>query len=180
MTAVRIRPARPDDAAAILGMIRELARFEDAEDQVRASEADLVHFGWGPAPRFEALLAEVADRGDGGGGNGNGNGEGAGAADPVGFALYFHTYSTWTGRPGLFVEDLYVLERARRLGVGRRLMAACAAVAVARDCRRLDLNVLHWNPAREFYQSLGLAHLEEWLPYRVAGPTLARLAAEAG
>jgi GNAT superfamily N-acetyltransferase len=171
MTAVRIRPARPDDAAAILDMIRELARFEHAEDQVRASEADLVQFGWGPAPRFEALLAELANGGDG---------EGAGAADPVGFALYFHTYSTWTGRPGLFVEDLYVLERARRLGVGRRLMAACAAIAVERDCRRMDLNVLHWNPARDFYESLGLAHMEEWLPYRVAGPALARLAAQAG
>jgi len=168
MTAVRIRPARPDDAAVILDMIRELARFEHAEDQVRAAEADLVRDGWGAAPRFEALLAELA-----------GDGRGA-AADPVGFALYFHTYSTWEGRPGLFVEDLYVLERARRLGVGRRLMAACAAVAVERECRRLELNVLHWNPARGFYQSLGLTHLEEWLPYRVTGPALARLAAQAG
>ncbi len=165
MTAVRIRPAHPDDAAAILRLVRELARFEQAEDRVRATVADLVRDGWGEPRRFEALVAELDDAG--------------GAAGPAGFALYFHTYSTWEGRPGLFIEDLYVAERARGLGIGRRLVAACAAVALARNCRRMELNVLHWNPARDFYHRLGLAHLEEWLPYRITGAALARLAAQA-
>lgn len=165
MTAVRIRPAHPDDAAAILRLVRELARFEQAEDQVRATVADLVRDGWGEPRRFEALVAELGGAG--------------GAGGPAGFALYFHTYSTWEGRPGLFIEDLYVAEQARGLGIGRRLVAACAAVALARNCRRMELNVLHWNPARDFYHRLGLAHLEDWLPYRITGAALTRLAAQA-
>ncbi|NBC33020.1 MAG: GNAT family N-acetyltransferase, partial [Alphaproteobacteria bacterium] len=86
---------------------------------------------------------------------------------------------TWEGRPSLYVEDLYVAEAARGLGAGRKLLAALAALALARDCRRLDLSVLHWNPARDFYDALGFEQLSEWRPYRLAGAALAGLAAEA-
>lgn len=169
MTAIRTRHAGPEDMANVLRMIRELARFEMAEDEVRATEADLLRDGFGRRPRFEVLLAETV-------GIPTGVAE---TSEPIGFALFFHTYSTWEGRPGLYVEDLYVAERARGLGAGRRLLAALAALALARDCRRLELSVLHWNPARDFYAALGFGPLSEWRPYRLAGAALARLAAEA-
>lgn len=174
MTEIRTRAAGPEDMAAVLLMIRELARFEKAEDQVRATEADLRRDGFGATPRFEVLLAERLDPAA--------DGQRADlkpAAEPVGFALFFHNYSTWEGRPGLYVEDLYVAEGARGLGAGRRLLAALAALALARDCRRLELSVLHWNPAREFYRALGFGPLSEWRPYRLAGAALTRLASEA-
>ncbi|MGP1396834.1 MAG: N-acetyltransferase family protein [Inquilinaceae bacterium] len=155
-----VRPAVADDAAFILAMIRELARFEKAEDQVRATEADLRRDGWGPQPRFEALI-----------------GERDGMAE--GFALFYPTYSTWEGRAGLFLEDLYVRPGARGSGLGQALVAAVAALAVERGCPRLELNVLDWNPARDFYRRLGIEHLTEWLPYRVAGASLTALAARA-
>lgn len=158
MQDTSIRPARPTDAAAILALIRALARFERAEHRVRATEADLLRDGWGPERRFEALVAEWR-----------------GAV--VGFALFFTNYSTWEGQAGLFLEDLFVDPDARGHGLGRRLLAAVAATAVARGCPRLDFNVLHWNPARDFYAKLGVEHLDEWLPYRAAGPALTRLAA---
>lgn len=160
MTTIAIRPARPADAGAILAMIRELAAFERAPDAVKATEADLLRDGWGPAPKFEALIAEL----DG---------------VPSGFALFFHNYSTWEGRAGIHLEDLYVTERARGYGLGRRLMAALAAVAIDRGCKRLDLSVLDWNPARRFYDRIGMVRMAEWLPYRLTGDALARLAAEA-
>ena len=115
--------------------------------------------GFGERLRFECLLAEV---------------DGA----PVGFALYFEDYSTFEGRPGIFVEDLYVAEAARGLGIGQQLLARLAQVAIERDYRRLDLMVLHWNPARSFYERLGFRHSADWLPYRVTGEALARLAGE--
>jgi GNAT superfamily N-acetyltransferase len=97
----------------------------------------------------------------------------------VGFALFFPTYSTWEGRSGIHLEDIFVLEHLRGHGVGRKLIAALAEIAVARGCARLELSVLHWNPAREFYHRLGMGHLEEWLPYRLSGEALRALAAEA-
>lgn len=157
MAGVSVRPAARSDAATILRMIRELARFERAEDQVRATVADLERDGWGDTPRFEALIAEQ---------------DGA----PIGFALYFHNYSTWEGRAGIFLEDLYVKPDARKSGAGRRLMVQLAAVALERGCARLDLSVLDWNPARGFYAALGITQMEEWLPYRAEGEALAALA----
>lgn len=157
MTDLRIRAAEPRDAGTILAMIRRLAAFENAEHHVRATEEDLLRDGWSDDPKFEALIAEL---------------EGA----PVGFALFFTNYSTWEGTPGLYVEDLYVDPDARGRGVGRMLIEAVARIVVARGYRRLDLAVLHWNPARAFYASLGVEHLEEWLPYRATGPSLLRLA----
>ena len=168
MTAIHVRPANADDMPAVLRLIRELARFAKAEDQVRACEADLVRDGFGPQPCFEVLIAERREPGP------------AGQAAPIGFALYFQTYSTWEGRPGLFVEDLYVTEPARGIGAGRRLLAELAALAQARRCKRLDLSVLHWNSsARDFYEALGFEPMADWRPYRLMEPALTALAAEA-
>ncbi|MFD1625019.1 GNAT family N-acetyltransferase [Azospirillum griseum] len=159
MPTVTIRPAREADSATIMRFVRELAEFEREPHSVKSSEEDLRRDGWGDTPMFEALIAEVD-----------------GVA--VGFALTSRTYSTWEGRPGLFVEDLYVTPDARQYGVGRRLLAAIARRAVERGYRRVDLNVLDWNPARGFYDRLGFRQMADWLPYRLTGPALADLAAD--
>jgi GNAT superfamily N-acetyltransferase len=156
---VTIRPAEASDAATIVRLVRELADFEGLLDQVRLTEADVLRDGFGERRRFECLLAEID-------------------AAPAGFALYFEDYSTFEGRPGIFVEDLYVAESARGLGIGQQLLAHLARIAVERDYRRLDLMVLHWNPARGFYDRLGFRQSADWLPYRLSGDALARLAEE--
>ena len=161
MTEVVVRPARREDAATILRLIRELAGYEKLLHEVRASEADILRDGFGERPAFECLLAES----DG---------------EAVGFALFFPNYSTFEGRAGIYVEDIYVAPSARGLGVGRAIMARLARIALERDCPRIDLWVLHWNPAREFYRRLGFDHMADWLPYRAQGETLHRLAAEDG
>lgn len=162
-STVSVRFATQADVPTILDFIRQLAAFEREPDAVKTTEADLLRDGFGARPRFETLIAEVA---------------GESGPAPVGFALFFPTYSTWEGRPSLYLEDLFVSESARRHGVGRALLAKLAAIAVERGWQRLDLQVLDWNPAREFYARLGLDHLQEWLPYRATGPTLGALAAE--
>jgi GNAT superfamily N-acetyltransferase len=159
MGAIAIRAAGREDAGTLLKLIRELAAFEKLSEKVRASEADLRREGFGPTPRFEALLAEEDGR-------------------ALGFALFFHNFSTFEGRSGLFLEDIYVVESARGRGVGRKIMAHLAAIAAERGCVRLDLSVLDWNPARRFYDRLGMAQMTDWLNYRLTGPELARLAAE--
>jgi GNAT superfamily N-acetyltransferase len=159
MTTIAIRAAGPDDAAIIVRLIRELAVFGTLLEQVRITEADVLRDGFGARPCFECLLAEA----DG---------------EAVGFAIHRPNYSTFEGRPGLFVEDLFVAAQARRLGVGRMLMARLAAIAHERGCSHMSLAVLHWNPAREFYDRLGFSHLEDWLPYGISEHALARLAAE--
>ena len=160
MPQVTIRPALPTDVETILRFIKGLAEFEHEPDAVKTTPADLLRDGFGEHPKFEVLIAELD-------------------STPVGFALFFHTYSTWEGRPGLYLEDIFVVEPARGAGVGHKLMAALAAIAVARGCARLELAVLHWNPAREFYHRLGMAHMDQWLPYRLTGNALHALAAEA-
>ncbi len=162
MTNTVVRPLARQDAAAIVEMVRELAVFEnEPAESVKLSEADILRDGFSEPRRFEAMVAEVP-------------GEPGGAL--AGFALYFHNYSTWEGRPGIYIEDLYVREAARGHGVGRALLAAVARQARQRGYPRLDLSVLHWNPAREFYQRLGFRHMEGWLPYRLDGQALADLA----
>lgn len=159
MTDTIIRAAEPADVTAILGLIHELARFEHAEDQVKATEADLLRDGFGKKPVFEALVAERDET-------------------VVGFALYFPNYSTWEGRAGLYLEDLYVQDDERKSGLGRRLLAAVAARCLQLGGRRVDLQVLDWNPARRFYAKIGLIHQTEWLPYRLSGDALKSLASE--
>jgi GNAT superfamily N-acetyltransferase len=154
---IEIRDATAADVGTLLSLVRELATYEKKPHAVKATEADLLRDGFGPERRFEARIAIL----DG---------------EPVGFALFFADYSTWEGRPGLFLEDLFVAQRARRHGVGRALLADLARTAVARGWGRLNLNVLTWNPARAFYHALGFEHMEEWAPYRVDGDALRRLA----
>ena len=163
-----IRPAIADDAGTILALIRELALFEEALDSVENSEAAIRREGFGERPAFEVLIAEA---------------KGTGAErETAGMALFYSTYSTWTGRRGLFIDDLFVRERFRSQGVGAALISEVARIAVLRGATRLDLQVLDWNSARRFYERLGLQHKSRWLPYRAEGEALATLAslAEAG
>jgi GNAT superfamily N-acetyltransferase len=157
MPKTLIRHAIVDDADTIVALVQALAIYEkEPLSSVKLTAEDIRRDGFGAERRFEALIAELD-------------------AEAVGFALFFHNYSTWEGRAGLFVEDLFVLERARGHGLGRQLITALAAIADARGCRRLDLNVLDWNPTREFYHRLGIHHKTEWLPYRMTQPAIARL-----
>jgi len=156
---IAIRFATADDAGLLLRFIRELAAFERAPDAVVATEADLVRHGFGERPQFEAILAFL----DG---------------EPAGAALFHSRFSTWLGRPGLYLEDLYVAVPARGHGVGRRLMARLAAVAIARGWGRIDFHVLEWNKARQFYERLGMSHHAEWLRYGADDDALKRLAEE--
>ena len=159
MNRVSIRSWTPDDVGLVLHFVRALAAYEREPDAVSATEADLLRDGFGPKPCFEVRLAFVDDR-------------------AAGFTLFFTTYSTWEGRPGLYLEDIFVEEWARKCGVGRRLIIDLARLAEERHCRRLDLSVLDWNPARGFYERLGIHPNTGWLPYRVRGEALARLAAQ--
>jgi GNAT superfamily N-acetyltransferase len=154
---ITVRFAAPEDAGLVLRLIRALAAYEKAPEAVVATEADLVRHGFGPDPQFEAILAFV----DG---------------EPAGLALFHSRFSTWLGRPGMYLEDLYVTEAARGLGVGRRLMARLAAIAVERGWGRIDFQVLDWNPARNFYHRLGMGHLGEWLRYGADSEALRQLA----
>jgi len=156
---ITIRYAATDDAALVLRLIRALAVYEQAPAAVAATEADLIRHGFGPDRHFEAILAFIDD-------------------EPAGLALFHSRFSTWLGRPGMYLEDLYVIEEARGLGVGRRLMARLAAIAVERNWGRIDFQVLDWNPARGFYHRLGMHHLGEWLRYGADAEALRRLAAE--
>ncbi len=160
MGEIRIRAARQPDASLIVSFIRKLAIFEkEPAESVKITEADVLRDGFGRNPRFEVLLAEL---------------DGA----PAGFALFFPNYSTWEGRPGLYLEDIFVEPSARKHGVGRKLIAAMAKIARERNCARIDLSMLDWNPARGFYNRLGFRHLQTWQPFRLSGPALDSLAAE--
>ena len=158
VSGTSIRFATAKDCGLILDFIRELALYEKAPDAVVATEAQLREHGFGPRPQFEAIIAEL----DG---------------EPVGMALFHKRFSTWLGKPTLFLEDIVVREAARGRGVGRRLMARLATIALERGWGRIDFNVLDWNPARGFYGKLGFDHLEEWLRYGAARGWLERLAA---
>lgn len=159
MTA-RIRAAERADVHAIAELIRGLARYERLEDQVTMTEDMLETALFGPRPYAETLLAEEDGR-------------------PVGFALYFHNFSTFLAKPGIYLEDLYVIEAHRGKGIGRSLLARLAAVAVERGCGRLEWAVLDWNAdAIGFYESLRAMPNTDWTVYRLAGDSLAGLARE--
>ena len=166
MTAVApvivIRPAVVADAGRILAFIRELAEYEKLSHEVVADESGLVTQLFGERPRAEVLIAEV----DG---------------VPAGFALFFHNFSTFEGKPGIYLEDLFVSPAARGAGLGKALLTHLAALAVERGCARLEWSVLDWNaPAIGFYQKLGARLMDEWTVMRVDGAQLARLGAAAG
>ncbi|WP_375271934.1 GNAT family N-acetyltransferase [Sphingomonas sp.] len=156
MTA--IRPATRADVATILRFIRELAAYEREPDAVEATEASLALALFGEHPAAEAVIADH----DG---------------HPVGFALFFHNFSTWTGRRGLYLEDLYVTPDARGQGAGRALLAHLADIALTRGCARFEWSVLDWNtPAVDFYRKVGAVPMDGWTIQRVTGDALAALA----
>lgn len=156
--AVNIRAATRADVPQILAFIRALAAYEREPDAVVATEEGLLNDGFGPNPYFFCLIAE--DDGL-----------------PAGFALYFFNYSTWMGRPGIYLEDLFVLPDFRGLGIGKALLKQVAAIAVEKDCRRLQWEVLDWNtPAIDFYSAMGAEFLDEWRNVRVSGEALLHLA----
>ncbi|MBV9344660.1 MAG: GNAT family N-acetyltransferase [Gammaproteobacteria bacterium] len=153
-----IRPAAGTEMPLVLAFIRELAQYEHLEREVVASETDLSAALGGERPYAEVLFACLDDA-------------------PVGFALFFHNFSTFLGKPGLYLEDLFVRPAARGHGVGRALLAHLARLALERGCPRLDWAVLDWNaPAIEFYRGLGARALREWNLYRLSGPALEELA----
>ena len=153
-----IRPARASDVGAVLRMIRSLAEFERLSHLVVATEADLHATLFGPAPAAEVLVA-------------------CDGATPAGFALYFHNYSTFLGRRGLWLEDLWVEPEHRRRGCAQALLRRLAGIAVERGCGRFEWAVLDWNVAAiDFYRSLGATVLPDWRIVRVVGPELDALA----
>jgi GNAT superfamily N-acetyltransferase len=153
-----IRPATRSDVPTLHALIRELARYERLEDEHVGREDDLHEHIFGARPYCEALVAEEEDQ-------------------VVGFALFFHNYSTFLARPGMYLEDLFVLPGKRRRGHGRDLLRAVARIAVDRGCGRFEWSVLTWNePAIEFYRALGAKPLDDWRIFRMTGEALARLA----
>jgi GNAT superfamily N-acetyltransferase len=152
-----IRAATPADVATILGFVRDLAAFEREPDAVEATEAMLADALFGEHPAAEAVIAE-----DG---------------VPLGFAIFFHNFSTWTGKRGLYLEDLYVTPAARGRGIGAALLRHLAQIAVARGCARFEWSVLDWNDAAiRFYRSMGATGQDEWTVQRVSGDALLALA----
>lgn len=155
-----IRAAVPEDAPLIRSLIRELAEYEKAPNDAIITEAQIRETLFGPQRRAEVVI-------------------GCEAAEPVGFAVFFHNYSTWLGRPGLYLEDLFVRSHARGRGHGRRLLAHLARIAEERGCVRMEWSVLDWNtPAIGFYQAIGAVPMDAWTVYRLTGPALSSLAAE--
>jgi len=164
-TATRVRWATPEDVATIVAFVRGLAEFEQEPlEHVHLTEADVLRDGFGDRPAFECLIAEQGP---------------VEAPRPVGHAIFFWYYSTWEARRSLYLEDLFVVEDARRSGVGRALIEALARIAQERGAPRLDLSVLDWNPARGAYEHLGFAWEREWLRYRLDADGIAALATPA-
>ena len=158
MSDIIIRTAQADDIDTIQAFILALADYERLAHEVKADRETLARYLFGERPMAEVLIAE-AD----------------GAA--VGFALFFHNFSTFEGRPGLYLEDLFVLPEARGLGAGKALLSRLAALAIERGCARLEWSVLDWNePSIAFYRALGARPMDEWTVQRVDGQALVRLA----
>jgi len=158
---LNIRNASANDIPLILQFIRELAQYEKAPEQAVATAEDLRRDGFATNPKFRVLIAEWE-------------------GEPAGFTLFLYHYSTWAGRPTLFLEDLFVHPRFRGKGIGKALLLRLAKVAVDEGCGRFEWQVLDWNtPAIEFYESLGAKVMKEWLTMRVSGDELIRLASQA-
>jgi GNAT superfamily N-acetyltransferase len=159
MARLVVRAARPDDCEALYAMLGALAEYEKVPGANKATPDILRRDGFGERPKYEAMIAEL----DG---------------QPVGFAIWTSNYSTWEGRAGIFLEDIFVYDQGRGRGIGKAMLARLARIAQQRGLGRIDLNVLTWNPARLFYEKLGINHLDDWVPYRLRGEVLQRLAAE--
>lgn len=156
---VTIRNAEPQDIDLILGFILALAEYEKLAHEVRADRDVLARHLFGPRPMAEVLIAQQDDK-------------------PVGFALFFHNFSTFEGRPGIYLEDLFVDPQARGCGAGKALLAALARLTIERDCARLEWSVLDWNtPAIDFYRAIGARPMDGWTIQRMDGDALVALAA---
>ena len=154
----QIRPATLDDVPTILSLIRDLAQYERAPNEVVATEEGLREVLFGARPAAEVILALEGKM-------------------PVGFAVFFHNFSTWLGRAGLYLEDLFVRPDARGKGYGRALLVQLARIALERGCGRMEWAVLDWNePAIQFYRKLGAAPNEEWTVFRLTSEGIAKLA----
>lgn len=161
MSNLQITPATPADVPVILQLIRELAEFEHLLDQVTATEEQLREGLFGTKPSAEVIMARLQPGGE-----------------VVGFALFFHNFSTFLAKPGIYLEDLYVRQKFRGQGYGAALLKHLAGLALKRNCGRLEWSVLDWNHrAIDFYKSLGAVPMDEWTIYRVTGPALERLGA---
>ena len=157
MSDFTIRPAVIEDVPAILELIRGLAEYERAPDQVVCDEARLRESLFGPQPDAEVLLACAGET-------------------PAGFAVFFHNYSTWWGRRGIYLEDLFVRPEMRGRGIGKALLQSVARIARDRECARVEWSVLDWNqPAIDFYRSLGAVPKDEWTIYRLNRAEIERL-----
>ena len=153
-----VTPATPDDVPIILSLIRDLAEYEKLLDRVSATEASLRRDLFGPRPYAEVLIGRLG-------------------AEAVGYALFFHSYSTFLAKPGIYLEDVFVKPAARGKGVGKALLRGVARAARDRGCGRLEWSVLDWNtPAIEFYQSLGAVPHEGWTTYRMDEAAISALA----
>src|SRR6266542_4717259 len=154
----QIRPARVEDVPIILQLIRDLATYERAPHEVTATEEQLIDVLFGQRPSAEVLLAFEGK-------------------SPVGFAVFFHNFSTWLGRPGLYLEDLFVKTEKRGKGYGRALLVDLAKIARERGCGRMEWAVLNWNEADiKFYRTLGAKPMDEWTVFRLTRDGIARLA----
>jgi GNAT superfamily N-acetyltransferase len=159
--SVIVRSAIPADVPMILRFIRELAEYERAPQEAKATEADLLRDlfgeGFGRGPVAEALMAELYGK-------------------PVGFALFFSNYSTWRGRSGIYLEDLYVTPESRGVGAGKALLQRIVRIAQSRGCGRVEWSVLDWNePALNFYRSIGAEAMTEWTVHRLSAPNFGTL-----
>ncbi|WP_282477806.1 GNAT family N-acetyltransferase [Vibrio sp. ABG19] len=155
---MNIRPATLGDVRVILVFIKELAQYEEALHCVQANEADIVASLFSSTATAKALICEAEGR-------------------PVGYAVYFFNYSTWLGKNGLYLEDLYVTPAYRSCGAGKRLMKTLAEIALENNCGRFEWSVLHWNqPAIDFYQHIGAEEQSEWRIYRLTGEALQQFA----
>jgi GNAT superfamily N-acetyltransferase len=154
---VLVRDAVPDDVGQVVDLVRQLARYERSEDAVQAAEEDLRRALFCTSPQVFALVAEAEGK-------------------VIGIAVYFVSFSTWTGRHGLYLEDLFVVPEHRSRGVGRALLGSLAARALDRGCARVEWAVLDWNqPAIDFYRSLGAIANDDWTTFRLSGAALAEV-----
>ena len=160
VTKIKIRLATPEDASTIVSFIQALAEYEREPDAVEAPPESIAQQLSSDPPPFECLLAEVGP-------------------EVQGFALFFHNYSTWRGKSGIYLEDLFVPENYRGHGIGKLLLATLARIAVERDCPRLEWQVLDWNqPSIDFYEALGTKVMKDWLPCRLEQEQLSELATQ--
>lgn len=157
---MKIRPANATDASAILRFIKELAEYEEALHCVKASEEDIISSLFSEDSTAKAIICEIDNQ-------------------PVGYAVYFYNYSTWLGKNGLYLEDLYVTPSYRSYEAGKLLMKTLATKAVKKGCGRFEWSVLHWNqPAIDFYRHIGAEEQSEWRIYRLTGEALFKFAGE--